>query len=113
LHHDDDLSAVGDLQLGLGVHRIKERLENDLVGCLEKRLNIQRIVTIAVVHRSIEVLGCDPVEGAAINRVEMILHVLVVLNTTAFGFKILGAGFLKKIQHINDYQILRNINYAL
>jgi hypothetical protein len=95
----DDLGAVdavGDLQLGLGVHRIEERLENDLVVGLEERLNIQRIVTINVVYRSVEMLGCDTVEGATINRVEMSLHELVVLDAATLGLKVLGARFLKK-----------------
>jgi hypothetical protein len=40
--------------------------------------------------------GCDPVEGAAINRVEMSPHVLVVLDAATLGLKVLGARFLKK-----------------
>ena len=92
----DDLGAVGNLHLGLGVHRIEERLEDGLVVGLEKRFDIERIVSIDVVHRSVEHFGCDPVEGAAINRVEMSLHVLVVLNATTQGLKVLGARFLKK-----------------
>ncbi len=92
----DDLGAVGDLHLGLSVHRIEERLENDLVVGLEESINIQRIITINVVHRIVEMFGCDPVEGAAINRVEMSLHVLVVLDATTLGLKVLGARFLKK-----------------
>ena len=92
----DDLGAVGDLHLGLGVHRIEERLENGLVVGFEKRINIERIVSIDVVQRSVEHFRCNTVEGAAINRVEMSLHVLVVLNATTLGLKVLGARLLKK-----------------
>jgi hypothetical protein len=41
-------------------------------------------------------LGCDTVEGATINRVEMSLHELVVLDAATLGLKVLGARFLKK-----------------
>ena len=73
---------VGDLQLGLRVDDIEELLEDRRIGALEKRVDVEGVVTINVVLSIDELILGDTVEYTAMNGVEMSLHHLVVLDTT-------------------------------
>ena len=89
---------VGDHRQGLRIDGTKELLEDSNIAlALEKRVDIDGVITINVVLSLDELILGDTIEDTAVLGVEMSLHHLVVLDTTTLDLcKIRGPGLLKR-----------------
>ncbi len=89
---------VGDLHQGLHIDGTKELLDDSkIVLAMEKRVDVEGVITINVVLSLEELILGDTIEDTAVLGVEMSLHHLVVLDTTTLDIcKILGPGLLKR-----------------
>ncbi len=116
LCHDDlgVVVGVGDPRQGPGVHETAELLEDGGVVGLKKCVDVEWIISIDVGQSRVEYFEGDTVQDAAVFRIQMSLHTLVVLNaTTLVDLKISGTSLLKKYKTSMNSMLIDSIFFCI